>query len=89
MGTFRARTGTWEEPVKFDAGNLPGMAGIRKTLEAAAKNRWAGFQVFYAMTEKDVRVSNGTDLIESMLAVFDEVTPLMNLCMQVELRRCR
>jgi hypothetical protein len=32
-----------------------------------------------------VRSSTGPDLVESMLAVFHEVTPLMNLTMQIEL----
>ena len=34
------------------------------------------------MTEKDVADTFGADLIESMLAVFREVTPAINLCMQ-------
>jgi hypothetical protein len=54
-------------------------------LNAASTTNWAGFQLFYPMTEDDVRVSAGLDLIESMLAVFREVTPAMNQCMQIEL----
>jgi hypothetical protein len=37
------------------------------------------------MSEEEVRASTGTDLVESMLAIFGEVTPTMNLCMQVHL----
>jgi hypothetical protein len=37
------------------------------------------------MTESEVRASTGLDLVEAMLAVFREVTPAMNLCMQVQL----
>jgi hypothetical protein len=37
------------------------------------------------MRETEVRGSTGLDLVESMLAVFREVTPAMNLCMQIEL----
>jgi hypothetical protein len=37
------------------------------------------------MTESEVRASTGLDLVEAMLAVFREVTPVMNLCMQVRL----
>ena len=29
--------------------------------------------------------SSGVDLIESMMAIFEEVTPAMNLCMQIRL----
>ena len=58
---------------------------MRKLLEAAPGNGWAGLQVFYPMREKEVRAAGGVDLVESMLAVFGEVTPAMNLCMQIEL----
>lgn len=37
------------------------------------------------MEEKDVRASRGLDLVESMLAVFEDLTPVMNLCMQTPL----
>jgi hypothetical protein len=37
------------------------------------------------MSEKEVRGSTGLDLVESMLAVFGEVTPAMNLTMQIKL----
>jgi hypothetical protein len=39
------------------------------------------------MTEADVRIASGADLVDSMLAVFEEVTPILNLCMQIELPR--
>jgi hypothetical protein len=64
------------------------MAKLRRLLAAAPANDWAGFQVYYPMTEKDVQASTGLDLVESMLAVFAEVTPLMNLCMQTPLHPC-
>jgi hypothetical protein len=54
-------------------------------LESASKSHWAGFQLFYPMRESEVRGSTGLDLVESMLAVFREVTTAMNLCMQIEL----
>jgi hypothetical protein len=38
------------------------------------------------MAENDVQSATGVDLVESMLAVFREVTPAMNLCMQTQLR---
>ena len=66
--------------------NFPGVAKLRRLLDAAPKNHWAGFQLFYPMTEEEVRSATGVDLVESMLAVFREVTPLMNLTMQIELK---
>ena len=37
------------------------------------------------MPEKEVRGSSGVDLVEAMMAIFEEVTPAMNLCMQIQL----
>ena len=36
-----------------------------------------------------MRSATGVDLVESMLAVFVEVTPLMNLTMQIQLSESR
>lgn len=38
------------------------------------------------MTEEEVLGSTGVEMVESMLAVFSEVTPLMNLTTQIELQ---
>jgi len=84
---FSLFAGSWEtEPSQFSRDDLPGVTQLRRMLDAAPGNHWAGFQLFYPMTEEEVRASNGVDLVESMLAVFGEVTPLMNLTMQVELK---
>ncbi len=87
---FALRAGSWEaEPVVFARQNFPGARGLRRILEAAPRNHWSGLQVYYPMTEEDVRGSSGVDLVEAMLAVFREVTPLMNLVMQVRLVESR
>ena len=83
---FRIRAGSWEaEPVYFSKSNFRGVSAIKRQLQQAPAGDWAGFQLFYAMDETEVRGSTGLDLVESMLAVFEEVTPAMNLCMQIEL----
>jgi len=83
---FQIRGGSWDaEFQRVSEGEFAGVAKLRKALEAAPKSHWAGFQLFYPMTESDVRSATGLDLVESMLAVFKEVTPVMNLCMQIEL----
>jgi hypothetical protein len=66
-------------------GKLPGMTKLRKLLEDAPVKSWAGFQLYYPMNENEVCGSSGLDLVESMIAIFREVTPLMNLCMQIHL----
>ena len=84
---FEIRGGGWDnEACGIPESGLAGVAKLRKGLEAAPKNEWAGFQLFYPMREAEVQSSTGLDLVESMLAVFREVTPAMNLCMQTKLR---
>ncbi|MEK7406340.1 MAG: hypothetical protein AAB225_14660 [Acidobacteriota bacterium] len=83
---FKLFAGSWEgAAVSFSKSNYPGVTRLRRRLEAAPKNHWAGFQLYYAMGPKEVRSAAGVDLVESMMAVFREVTPAMNLCMQVRL----
>ena len=65
----------------------PSVTKLKRILLAAPANGWAWFQVYYPMTEADVRIASGADLVDSMLAVFEEVTPILNLCMQIELPR--
>lgn len=83
---FRVYGGTWDDRADVMNSHLPTMQTLRRTLSEAPKSHWAGFQLYYAMTEDEVRGSTGLDLVESMLAIFDEVTPVMNLCMQTELK---
>ena len=87
---FHIFAGSWEsESAQFSAKDFPGVAKLRRLLDAAPKNKWAGFQLFYPMTEEEVRGSTGVDLVESMLAVFSEVTALMNLTMQIRLEETK
>jgi hypothetical protein len=83
---FWLHAGSWgAEPVLFSKANYPGPLRLRQALAAAPRNCWAGFQIFYRMSESDVRMATGLDLVESMLAVYREVVPVMNLCMQIKL----
>jgi hypothetical protein len=81
---FRVHAGSWGAPHQFQ-GRAPSAAALRAAVEAAPASHWCGFQLYYAMTELEVMATSGVDLIEMMMAVFDEVTPVMNLCMQVPL----
>ncbi len=84
---FVIHAGSWEaEPTYFSRASFPSMPKLRRLLQAAPKNQWAGFQVYYPMPENEVQSATGPDLVESMLAVFKEVTPAINLCMQTRLR---
>ena len=82
---FQIDAGGWEERRPITKSNFPSMARLKKTLDEAPRASWAGFQVYYPMGPNEVRGSSGVDLVESMMAIFEEVTPAMNLCMQVRL----
>jgi hypothetical protein len=84
---FSLQAGSWEtEYSRFSNENPPTATKLRRVLDAAPKNHWAGLQLYYPMSEAAVQEVTGLDLVESMLAIFREVTPLMNLTMQIELR---
>jgi hypothetical protein len=83
---FMLHAGAWEsDGSRLSREEYPGLAGLRRRLSSAPAGRWAGFQLFYPMSESEVRSASGPELVESMLAVFREVTPAMNLCMQTQL----
>ncbi len=85
---FTVHAGTWDaDSMDFSRAKGLDLRALRSALEKAPGDRWAGFQLYYAMSEAEVRRTTGLDLVESMLAIFDEVTPAMNLCMQVELQK--
>jgi len=84
---FRLHAGSWEaEAEQISGSGFPGAARLRSLLEAAPANRWAGFQIYHPMGKQEVRSATGADLVGSILAVFREVTPAMNLCMQIPLQ---
>jgi hypothetical protein len=83
---FMIHAGAWEASAgEFGKNKLPDILELRRILKTAKEDSWAGFQLFYPMAEGEVQSATGLDLFESMLAIFDEVTPAMNLSMQIEL----
>lgn len=82
---FQIDAGGWENRCAIAKSKFPSMAKLKKILDDAPPASWAGFQVYYPMSEKEVRSSPGVDLVESMTAIFEEVTPAMNVCMQTRL----
>ena len=82
---FWLHAGSWDQPQCYGQENFPGTARLRRSLQSAPAGDWGGFQLYYRMEEPEVRGSTGLDLVEAMLAIFHEVTPVMNLCMQIRL----
>jgi hypothetical protein len=95
---FEVRLGSWGTPHVFGGPapspgdsyaaktrKLPGASRLRTLVEQAPAREWCGAQVYFPLAEADVCAMNGTDLIEAMMAVFEEVRPAMNQCMDVPL----
>jgi hypothetical protein len=82
---FRVHGGSWDVPSEYIRSNFPSRRQLLRCLNRAQQKHWSGFQVYYPMTAEEVQSSTGADLVEAVLAVFREVTPLMNQCMQIVL----
>jgi hypothetical protein len=93
---FEVSLGSWSDARVFGGGaaaeeehspskvrNLPGPSRLRSVVEQAPANEWCGAQVYFPLSESDVLSMTGVDLIETLMAVFEEVRPAMNACMQV------
>jgi hypothetical protein len=74
-------------PVTFTKATFSSATQIRDAARKAPRDAWAGLDVFYPMTEQEVRAGTGYDLVQGIMGAFAEVVPLMNLCMQVPLSR--
>lgn len=82
---FLIQAGAWGDALRISRSSWQGSLKLRKALALAPQDQWAAFQLYYPMPEDEVKSSNGVDLVDAMLAVFREVTPAMNLCMQIQL----
>jgi hypothetical protein len=82
---FQIEAGNWEDRQIFSKANFPSPAVLKKRLQSASPASWAGFQAYYPMNSKEVSGTNGIDLVESMMAIFEEAAPAMNECMQAKL----
>jgi len=80
--------GAWEEgDGPLSRREFTGAARLKKRLASAPADQWAGLQVYYPMSKEEVRAATGGDLVESMLAVFDELVAVSNLCTQTPIEK--
>jgi hypothetical protein len=82
---FVAELGDFERNAVFDSGTYAGPAALAAAARRAPRNRWAGFQLYYSMPERELASSSGYEVVGAVVAAFQEVVPAMNLCMQVPL----
>jgi hypothetical protein len=80
---FQMQAGSWDKPTGYSASNFPSRDELLQALNSIPPGEWGGFQLYYSMPPAEVGASTGVDLIEAILAVFAEVTPAMNACMEL------
>jgi len=78
-----------EKDVVYDKKNFTSSRQIRNAARRCPADRWAGFQLYYPMPEPEVRAAGGYELVQAVLGAFNEVVPVMNLCMQVKIEDAR
>ncbi len=82
---FVVEVGDWGKNLVLNAGNFTSARQIRAAARKAPPRGWAGFQIYYPMPAEEVCACSGYELVKAICAVFAEVTPAMNVCMQVPL----
>lgn len=82
---FSLFAGAWKGEGSFSKSNLPSASDLKRIMQDSSGDEWALFQIYYATTPEQVQVSTGADLMESVLAVFQELTPIINHCMQIRI----
>jgi hypothetical protein len=86
---FVAEVGDWTANAVFAAGSFTSAAQIRAVLQDYPRRQWVGFQLYYSVPETELRRSSGAELVQAIRAVFDDVVPAMNACLQVPLETAR
>ena len=86
---FVAEVGDWEANTVFAGADFTSAAQIRAVLEGYPRRQWVGFQLYYPIPETELRRASGAELVQAIYAVFADVVPAMNACLQVPLELAR
>lgn len=82
---FTAEIGDWEQNEVLGRDNFSSAARLRTAARRIPPEHWGAFQLYYPLPGAEVRRCSGYELVRAVRAVFTEVIPAMNLCMQVPL----
>jgi hypothetical protein len=77
---FHIFVGNWAAGREFTAQDFTGPAALRRVIARAPARQWCGFQLFYPLSEAEIRTMDGRDILDALLAIFSEVTPLLQAC---------
>jgi hypothetical protein len=73
--------GSWQASHTFRGKRWGGPAAVRRACESIPPDAWGWFQVCYPTPEKELAEMDGGEIGATILAIFDELAPLMNLVM--------
>ena len=79
---FVANVGPFSQMTEFRGKAWGGPADARRACRSIPDGDWGGVQLFYPVPEKELDAMDGSEIVATILAVFGEVTPMMNLVMQ-------
>jgi hypothetical protein len=57
------------------------VAAVRRACQRIPGDSWGWFQAYYAIPEKELQEMDGSEIVATVLAIFGEVAPLMDLVM--------
>ncbi len=77
---FHVRAGAFSGMREFTKKNWDPAACRRAGLRFSPKE-WGGFQLLWEMPQSETKTMTGPEIMEAVAAVFDEVAPVMNMCM--------
>ena len=81
-----AEIGDFEQNRVLDRASFRSAAQLAAAARRISPQVFGGLQLYYPMPARELRSCTGYELVKAVLAVFAEVLPTMNLCMQVELK---
>lgn len=79
---FTAMVGSPDGSCEFRGRRWGGPSAIRRAMLTVPADSWAWFQLYYPIAEKELDQMSGEEIVDAVAAIFDEVTPAMNLIMQ-------
>jgi hypothetical protein len=71
--------------VRWDAAAWTSALAVRRAAARCPAREWAGFNLFYPMSEEEVRATPGPDLVRAVKGACAQLVPAMNLCLDVPL----
>lgn len=83
---FVAEIGNYDARVRFDKTTFRSARQLAEAMGRAKDREWAGFLLYYPISERELRSCSGQELTAAIMAAFRATVPVMNLCMEVPLQ---